>query len=114
MTIQEAKKQAEACKLWWSDNEGNKTFPAGVAFYDERFGEYRLKIDIHPETRFYLKSVSCEGDRILYRVDVVIKKDGRFKYRKPIGDGETNSERDIVMNLWPYTKQLLLGDKSHA
>ena len=102
-------KKAEPLKLCWFDSERKETFPAGVAFYDKRFGEYRLKIDIHPETAFYLKLVSWEQEEALYRVEVVIKSQGRFKCRKGIGSGYRNSQGDIVMNLWPYTKQILLS-----
>ena len=59
--------------LWWFDREERKYFPAGVAFYDDKCGEYRLKININPETCYYLRPIeSIEGKR-LYLVEVAIK-----------------------------------------
>ena len=89
-----------------------------MAFYDKTFGEYRLKIDIQPETIFYLKPISWEDGQAQYKVEVVIKKGGAFKYRRQVGKGynsKLDNAESIVMEIGPYTKQLVLslGDKSH-
>jgi hypothetical protein len=58
MTTDIEVKKVRPLLLWWLDKEKNKNLPAGVAFYDEKFGEYRLKLDIQPETQFYLRPIS--------------------------------------------------------
>ena len=103
-------------ELWWFDKEEKSYEPAGVAFYDEKFGEYRLKIDINPDTCYYLKPIATQEDQTSYRVEVVIKKsDGEFKFRRPVGKGYSNtmSSGDVVMQLGPYSKLLILGDNNH-
>lgn len=97
--------------LWWFDKKTNKNLPAGVAFYDEKFGEFRLKLDIHPETTYYLKPVSSQSDEILFRAEVVIKKDGKYLHRKVIGEGTSSreSQGDVFVELGPYSKLLVMG-----
>ncbi|MFT6631894.1 MAG: hypothetical protein ACJAS4_001855 [Bacteriovoracaceae bacterium] len=104
----------ETLQLWWLDQQTNKYFPAGVAFHDEKYGEYRLKIDMHPENQYYLRPLNSTDDQINFRVEVVIKRNGKFHQRKLIGEGFSNTETngDIIMTLGPYTKKLLLGVKN--
>ena len=105
--------KAEIFHLWWYDLETKKNMPAGVAFFDPKFGEYRLRIDVHPETAYYLRPISTNGERTYYRVEVVLKKEGRFAGRKVIGDGHQTPEthNDIYIHFGPYTKVLILGVK---
>ena len=112
-------KKSQPFRLCWTHEKGS--IPAGVAFYDENFGEYRLKIDIQPETIFYLKPISWEEERAQYRVEVVIKRGGVFRYRRQVGRGYSSkleNAESIVMEIGPYSKPLVLsleekGDKSH-
>ena len=108
-------KRIQTLYLWWFDKEEKRYFHAGVAFYDEQYGEYRLKIDIHPENQYYLRPILSTGHEIRYRVEVVIKKGGKFKDRKTIGEGYSNefTQGDIFMNLGPYTRDLVLGGKNN-
>ena len=103
----------ETFQLWWYDQQTNKYYPAGVAFHDEQFGEYRLKIDMHPENQYYLKPMDSTNGYINFRVEVVIKRNGKFHQRRPIGEGFSSPDTngDIVMNLGPYSRKLLLGAK---
>ena len=106
-------KKNETIQLWWLDQQTQKHFPAGVAFHDEKFGEYRLKIDMHPENQYYLRPLNSTNDLINYRVEVVIKKNGKFHQRKLVGEGysSTGTNEDIIITLGPYSKKLLLGAK---
>ena len=48
--------KTERLFLYWKDDMTHKMYPAGVAFYDEKFGEYRLKLDaLSDEKAYYLK-----------------------------------------------------------
>ena len=98
--------------LWWFDREEKKYLAAGVAFYDDKYGEYRLKIDINPETCYYLRPIaSVEGKR-LYRAEVVIKSNGKFKFRRTVGEGYSNDLTDgnIIVRFGPYEKLLVLEE----
>ena len=103
--------KTETLKLWWYDKEEKQYYSAGVAFYDDKFGEYRLKIDMHPETTYYLRPVNVNDSQTYYRVEVVIKKNGRFKCRRMVGEGYSNklTNDDIFIQLGPYKKFLVLG-----
>ncbi|MCH2535086.1 MAG: hypothetical protein MK008_11640 [Bdellovibrionales bacterium] len=108
---QEQTKQAKPVLLWWFNKENKKNIPAGVAFYDEKFGEYRLKIDIHPDTQYYLKPTGSQNEEIHFRAEVVIKKNGKFHQRKVVGEGiasrQTNG--DVFIDFGPYSKLLVMG-----
>ena len=107
------KQKNETYQLYWCEPQSNKHFPAGVAFHDEQFGEYRLKIDMYPDNQYYLKALNSTDETVNYRVEVVIKKNGKFHQRKVVGEGYSSSQTDgdIIMSLGPYTKKLLLGGK---
>jgi len=102
-------------QLWWFDTETKKNMSAGVAFYDEKFGEYRLKIDVYPETQYYAKAISLQSDLALYRMEVVIKKDGKFYQRKTVGEGHSspNTNGDIFFDFGPHKKLLVMGMKNN-
>lgn len=101
--------------LWWFDQKTKKNLPAGVAFYDEKFGEYRLKLDIHPDTQYYLKPTASANESVHYRAEVVIKKDGKFHQRKVVGEGQSSSEThgDVFIEFGPYSKLLVLGVRNN-
>ncbi|MBK24510.1 MAG: hypothetical protein CME70_11000 [Halobacteriovorax sp.] len=107
------KQKNETFQLYWFEPQSNKYFPAGVAFHDEQFGEYRLKIDMYPDNQYYLKALNSTDETVSYRVEVVVKKNGKFHQRKVVGEGYSSSQTngDIIMSLGPYTKKLLLGGK---
>jgi hypothetical protein len=102
--------QARPLLLWWYDKESNRNLSAGVAFYDEKFGEYRLKLDIHPDTQYYLKPSGSQDGEIKFRAEVAIKKGGKFHQRKVIGEGFSSKETkgDVYIDFGPYSK-LVMG-----
>lgn len=107
-------KQVKPFLLWWFDKQTNRNLPAGVAFYDEKFDEYRLKLDIHPDNQYYLKTSGSQNGIIQYRVEVVIKKDGKFHQRKIVGEGISSkaTKGDVYIDLGPYSKTLIMGSSN--
>lgn len=107
----EQTKQAKPIQLWWFDKQTNNNIPAGVAFYDEKFDEYRLKLDVHPETQYYLKVSGSQNGDINFRAEVVIKKDGKFHQRKIVGEGVSSKQTmgDVYIDFGPYSKKLVMG-----
>jgi len=104
-------KQTRPQLLWWFDKQSKRNIPAGVAFYDESFGEYRLKLDINPDTQYYLRPTGAQNEMVEYRAEVVIKKDGKFHQRKVVGVGYSSKETDgdIFIDFGPFSKTLVLG-----
>ena len=76
--------------LGWLDPRTDKINQAGVAFYNEDYGEYYLKIDEEPrEKQYYLKPVALEqSEKVFYRMELVVKnKRGKFIKRQCVGEG---------------------------
>ncbi len=74
--------------LFWMNPVTGKRLHAGKAFYDEQFGEYRLKVDeASEEKQYYLKPVGLINNELKYRLEQVIKKAGKFHHRQEKGDG---------------------------
>ena len=62
--------------LWWENKASKIRNYAGIAFYNEQFGEYYLKTDVlfGNGNPLYCKIVGSTDDIIRYRVEVVKKK----------------------------------------
>ena len=100
-------KRSSAHRLWWEDKEAGVRSYAGVAFYDELFGEYRLKPDslFGDERQILCRAESFINESIRYRVEVVQKRSGKFWRRQKIGEGYSNVEEtggDIYLEIPPY------------
>ncbi len=110
MTEKQDHKQ-ECFRLYWVCNNSGRRFPAGVAFYNEPKGDYRLKIDVMADDKvIYLKPVSmCDGV-IQFRVEAAVRKGGHVSHRAEIGVGYAKAETGypIQIELGPYSRQLVL------
>lgn len=101
----------ETLYLWWLDPHTQKRYPAGVAFHEDEYGEYRLKIDLLDQNRYYLKTTTLENDELKYRVEAVEKRDGRFFRRKAVGEAKswpTKNRDEIWIHLWALERPLIL------
>lgn len=108
-------KKSQRFFLYWRDQNSGVQLPAGVAFFDENFGEYRLKIDALPDEKAYwVKPIGTSNGKTSYRVEAVIKKAGKFSHRVEIGYGESSpvTNSDIHMDIGPFGRRLVLMDKS--
>jgi len=111
MTNDSQETKAERFYLLWLDDKCGRKYPAGVAFHDEKYGEYRLKIDaLSDEKAYYLRPISSQDGTTIFRVEVVIKKNGRFSHRSEIGTGKSSKEtnNDIYMDIGPFDRKLIL------
>jgi hypothetical protein len=95
--------------LIWLDTETGEKFHAGVAFFLEDFGEYRLILDA-PRTVLYLRPHKAHGDEINYLVHAPIDVNGKFSHRVEVGNGYSGSETNnhIYMKLGRYANQRLV------
>jgi len=98
-------------RLHWLCNETGKRYPAGVAFYNELQGDYRLKVDTFPEDKvIYLKPISMSDGLIHFRVEAAVRKQGVVLHRAEIGEGHANIESGypIFMDIGPFARTLVL------
>ena len=105
----------EKLNLFWVCAQTGRRYPAGVAFFNEEQGDYRLKIDALPEEKLiYLKVSSMNEGVVYYRVEAAVKKDGRVIQRVEIGSGQSDAENryPIVMDIGPYSRNLVLEPKA--
>lgn len=94
--MKEQKNNNDIFFLGWLDPRDKSILPAGVAFYNENFGEFFLKIDEEPaEKQYFLKPYSTDSDRVEYRLELVVKnKDGKFLKRQKVGLGIKDKSTD--------------------
>ena len=95
--------------LFWSDEINDFRYIAGVAFREEEFGEYRLKVDSYPHRRLYLKAVNTNEGRIDYRVDEVKKiKNDIIRCQAGFGYGDKETNHDVVIHIVPHLGEKLI------
>ena len=108
-------KKKETHDLSWVEPEKSRERQvAGVAFYEEEYGEYRLKLDMFPLNQYYLKAIGSKEGIVHYRAEVILKNNGKFDRRRPIGVGYSGPEspNDIFIELGPFSKILILSKRS--
>jgi hypothetical protein len=103
--------KAKCHRLYWLCNLTGRRFPAGVAFYNETKGDYRLCVDTFCENKvIYLKPISVDDDQINFRVESAVRKDGLILRRSEIGVGHASVENEfpIYMDIGPFDRTLVL------
>ena len=101
--------KTETFYLWWIDAQKGSRKPAGVAFFDNEFGDYRFKLDFFPENQYYLRCLGGDNLTVRYRLEVVHKnKEGKFLRRVPVGDGYCNALGEVHISPFPFEKELVL------
>ncbi len=106
-------KKAEKFNLYWLCNKTGSTLPAGVAFYNESQGDYRLKVDTFADDKLvFLKLTGTSDGTIYYRVDTVVRKQGQATHRAQIGSGHSKAESGlpVFMDIGPYSKVLMMEE----
>lgn len=108
------KQRLNTMRLWWVEPEISKSFPAGVAYFNSKYGDYKLKIDIHPGVPFFMRPIYTTDTKVFYRVEVLMKEDDKIK-RLQVGEGFSSESTgdDIHIKLGPYTKTLILGGQKN-
>jgi hypothetical protein len=106
----EQKQKSERLNLYWLCSQTGRKHSAGVAFFNEEQGDYRLKIDVMPEDKtLFLKAVSASDGVTYYRVEAAVKKAGRVVHRAEVGSGHAKKEDStIYMDIGPFSRTLVL------
>ena len=103
--------KSEKFNLYWICNQTGKSLPAGVAFFNENQGDYRLKIDALPDDKLvFLKLTGASDGAIHYRVETVVKRAGQATHRTQIGSGYSKSDSGlpVFMDIGPFSKVLMM------
>ena len=96
-------KKAKKENLIWLNPETGATYHAGVAFYDEEYGEYRAILD-GPRTVFYLRPCESDGDEVKFKVLAPIIIRGKLSHKVEMGQGYCNpsTEGKIFITIGRY------------
>lgn len=107
------KEKIETYYLSWKNPREHSLRNAGVAFYNEKFGEYVLKIDEDRGVQYFLKPTSASEERQFFRMEICLKKsDGTFLKRQSVGEGykdETTAGNIHISYGSKYAILILLG-----
>ncbi len=105
--------------LWWVNQNTQKKFCAGRAFYCEQTGDYALFINLLEASsndgrrdELYLKPIQASDGSIYFRLEKVIRRDAK-KHRFCIGEAfqSEKTNGDIHVHIEPltsYSKKLVL------
>jgi hypothetical protein len=100
--------KSEKFNLHWLCPHTGRRVPAGVAFYNQQQGDYRLKLDVMPEEKMlYLKASSASDNRTRFRVESAVKRGGQVTHRAEIGSGVSKDD-EIHMDIGPFSRLLVL------
>ncbi len=95
-------------RLYWVNPKSGRRSNAGVAFYNESKGDYRLKIDTFCDDKVvYLKPVSMMDGVINYRVEAT-KKGGQYRSEIGVGHANVDDGYPIYMDIGPFDRTLVL------
>lgn len=102
--------KSQRLQLNWLCSQTGRKQPAGVAFFNQEQGDFRLKVDIMPEDKtLFLKAVSSSDDTTYYRVESAVRKDGRVVHRAEVGSGYAKKNDSVVyMDIGPFSRMLVL------
>ncbi len=104
-------KEREHFYLWWHCPQTQNRDMAGVAYYDEEDGDYRLVLNFFPDNVYFLKCIGATSDQCRYRL-IAVKPRGGKGSRYYQGDGIlNNSANEIIIQAAPFTKLLVMSLK---
>ena len=87
---------------------------AGVAYYNEDSGDYRLILNFFPDNNYFLKCMGGDTDLFRYRLVSVKEKSGKSS-RFFQGDGLLNkTTNEVVIQAAPFSKLLILSLKEQG
>ena len=85
--------KSETYYLSWLNPRDKKLRDAGVAFYNQQYGEYLLKVDEDDGKQYYLKAIGSADGQTNYRMEMVLKRsNGSFLRRQCVGDGYSSAQ----------------------
>lgn len=98
----------ETFPVYWKNQKTGKSSMAGVAFYNDQLGAYRLKVDIFANRDiYYLKQKALQGDAILFELEKVIEnRAGNFIKRSKVAECVGN--KIIEVEIPPYSDYKLV------
>ena len=112
MTAENINEQKKVFEMGWLDPRTGQVFEAGVAVFNQMYGEYYLKIfEEDNNGQYFLKPIASDGAKATYRVERVLKNTrGYFIKRSHVGEGYSSDETNgnIFINYGSKYKTLVL------
>lgn len=100
--------QNERFYLWWLCPQTQSRDMVGIAYYNEKDGDYRLILNFFPDNNYFLKCIGASSEQCRYRL-VAVKERGGKSSRFFQGDGILNNETgEIVIQTAPFSKFLVM------
>jgi len=110
-SAKELNKQKGLSYLWWHCPQTQNRDMAGVAYYNEESGDYRLILNFFPDNNYFLKCVGGDSESPRYRL-VAVKEKGGKGSRFFQGDGFFNNKtNEVVIQTAPFSKLLVMNLK---
>lgn len=108
-----SEEKVKCYRLYWLCSQSGRSLPAGVGFYNESKGDYRLSVDVFCENKIvFLRPISMTDGMINFRVESAIKKKSGIgvHHRAEIGVGHANAKDGfpIYMDIGPYDRTLVM------
>jgi hypothetical protein len=98
-------------RLYWLCSESGRRHPAGVAFFNESKGDYRLKVDALPGDKgFYLKPISMTDGVINFRVEAVVRGSPQTRVEIGVGHASVDTGYPVFMDIGPYCRTLVMEE----
>ncbi len=106
-------KANERFYVWWHCPHTNSREMAGVAYYNEKNGDYRLILNFFPDNHYFVKPMGGEAGRPcryrLISMKPMKERGGRTKIFTQ-GEGFLDpSTHEIIMQPAPFFKQLVVS-----
>lgn len=106
--------ECEHFNLWWHCPISQSREKAGVAFYDDRSGDYRVYLNFFPDSRYLLRCMGGSSECLKYRFLSCPKNGGGMK-RYQQGEGLfVRPAGEIVIQTAPFSKLLILSLKGKS
>lgn len=95
--------------LWWACPDTQRRERAGVAYYNEEKGDYRLMLNFFPGNNYFLKYSGGDEFYSKYKL-YAVKGKGGPKDRFLQGEGVLNrSSEEVVIQVAPFQKLLVIN-----
>lgn len=100
-------------RVWWHDQQTGERDLAGIAFYNEKTGNYSLRLNFFPNTNYEIQVIGYKNEISHYRiVSFQTNKQGRRTRQFKQGTGFLDEvSGEILIKTAPFNKYLIITPK---
>ncbi len=101
-------KKIESFPILWRNKSTGKSTSAGVAFFNDEKGVYRLKVDIFASRDiYYLTPTAAQNDNIYFVLEKIIEnRQGKLVKKAKIS--ECVGKNTLILDIAPYDNYQLI------